>query len=256
MVRTRRMVSFLMLAAFAALAVPSAESVAQNASKNKAVIPNQRKDKGAVDRHNKFVDRAKKGDVDVLFLGDSITQGWEGNGKEAWKTHFEPLKSANFGIGGDKTDDVLWRLTEGKELDGIKPKACVLMIGTNNTGRDSAENIAEGVTAVVKELHKQRPEMKILLLAVFPRSGKSGKDLKMADRVGPDEFNKKIPEINKAIAKLDDGKTVKYLDIGPKFLNGEGALLKEVMPDFLHLSPKGYVLWAEAIKEPLAALLK
>ncbi len=121
------------------------------------------------DRHKKFLEIAKKGDVDVLFLGDSITQGWEGSGKEAWKKNFEPLKAANFGIGGDQTGHVLWRLTEGKELEGIQPKVAVIMIGTNNTGGHSAENIAGGITAIVEELRKQRPNCKILLLGVFPR---------------------------------------------------------------------------------------
>ena len=98
--------------------------------------------------------------------------------------------------------------------------------------------------------------MKVLLLAVFPRSGKAEKDRKEADRVAPGEFNTKIPEINKTIAKLDDGKMVKFLDINSKFLDSEGGLKKEIMPDFLHLSKKGYELWAEAIKEPVEGMLK
>src|SRR5207245_762612 len=95
-----------------------------------------------VPRHKAFLEIAKKGDVDVLFIGDSITQGWEGAGKEAWKKNFAPLKAANFGIGGDQTGHVLWRLTEGKELEGISPKVAVVMIGTNNTGGHKAEDIA------------------------------------------------------------------------------------------------------------------
>ncbi|MFN4257893.1 MAG: GDSL-type esterase/lipase family protein, partial [Gemmataceae bacterium] len=102
-------------------------------------------------RHESFLKRAAEGHVDVLFVGDSITQGWEGSGKAVWAKHFEPLKAANFGIGGDRTQHVLWRITEGKELQGIKPKAAVLMIGTNNMGSDSAEDIADGVKAIVQE---------------------------------------------------------------------------------------------------------
>jgi lysophospholipase L1-like esterase len=206
-----------------------------------------------VPRHKQFLEIAKKGDVDVLFLGDSITQGWEGAGKAEWKKNFEPLKAANFGIGGDQTGHVLWRLTEGKELEGIQPKVAVIMIGTNNTGGHSAEQIAGGIEAIVTELRKQRPQCKILLLGVFPRGGGIGKD----DPVCPAEkLNPKIKQINERIAKLDDGKTVFYKDIGPKFLNTEGGLAREVMPDLLHLSPKGYAIWAEAIKPNVEKLLK
>lgn len=204
-------------------------------------------------RHESFVAKAKAGGVDVLFLGDSITQGWEGAGKAAWKEAFEPLKAANFGIGGDRTEHVLWRITEGKELEGISPKVAVLMIGTNNTGSNKAEQIAEGVGAIVKELRAQRPQMKVLLLGVFPRAGKAAKDSKSVPAA---DLQPKIKQINDRIAKLDDGKSVKYLDIGAKFLESDGSLTREVMPDYLHLSPKGYALWAEAIKGPVADLLK
>src|SRR5207237_9355722 len=123
-----------------------------------------------IPRHKQFLAIAKKGGVDVLFLGDSITHGWEG--QKAWKEYFEPLKAANFGIGGDQTGHVLWRLTEGKELEGISPKVAVLMIGTNNSGRDSAEQIAEGITLIVKTIQEKSPKTKVLLLGVFPRAEK------------------------------------------------------------------------------------
>lgn len=211
------------------------------------------RDKGWMTTHERFVERAKKGDVDVLFLGDSITQGWGGAGKAVWKDTFEPMKAANFGIGGDRTEHVLWRITEGKELEGINPKVAVLMIGTNNSGANSAEQIAEGVTAIVKELRKQRPETKVLLLGVFPRAGKSTKD---STSVPAADLQPKIKQINDRIAKLDDGKSVKYLDIGAKFLESDGSLTRAVMPDYLHLSPKGYAIWADAIKGPVADLMK
>jgi lysophospholipase L1-like esterase len=211
---------------------------------------------GPAQRHEKLLKRAAVGHVDVLFLGDSITQGWEGNGKDVWAKHFEPLNAANYGIGGDRTQHVLWRITAGKELEGLTPKLCVLMIGTNNAGSNSAEEIAEGVEAIVKELRHQKPHMKILLLAVFPRSGKAAKDLKDAGHVAADELNKKLPEVNKRLAKLDDGKMVRYLDIGPKFLDKEGGLSKEIMPDFLHLTKKGYEIWAEAIEGPVKEMVK
>ena len=208
--------------------------------KNPATTPQNRD----VDRHKKFVEIAKKGDVDVLFLGDSITQGWGGN--KTWKKNYEPIKAANFGIGGDQTGHVLWRITEGKELEGIHPKVAVLMIGTNNSGRDSAEQIAEGITLIVKTIHEKSPKTKVLLLGVFPRGEKAKTPIR-----------EKLAKINSIVAKLDDGgKTVKYLDIGDKFLQTDGNLSKEVMPDYLHLSAKGYEIWAEAMNPTLQEMLK
>jgi lysophospholipase L1-like esterase len=226
---------------FAALVLTLPVFAANQNPGNPAVNPVPRKDKGWTTRHQYFLAQAKKGDVDLLFLGDSITQGWEGAGKEVWaKTFAAHHHPANFGIGGDRTEHVLWRITEGKELEGINPRAAVLMIGTNNTGSNSAEQIAEGITAIVKELRRQKPDMQILLLGVFPRSAKP-----------TDPARAKIKEINERIAKLDDGKHVHYLDIGPKFLEPDGTLSKDIMPDFLHLSPKGYQIWADAISPSL-----
>jgi lysophospholipase L1-like esterase len=226
---------------FAALVLTAQVFADDKKPDNPAIKPLERKDKGSVQRHERFLERAKKGDVDLLFLGDSITQGWEGAGKDVWaKTFAAQHKPANFGIGGDRTEHVLWRITEGKELEGISPKAAVLMIGTNNTGANSAEQIADGITAIVKELRRQKPDTQILLLGVFPR------------RPQPtDPARAKIKEINERIAKLDDGKHVHYLDIGSKFLEPDGSLSKDVMPDFLHLSPKGYQIWADAITPEL-----
>lgn len=210
------------------------------------------RDKGWVQRHEKFVQMAKKGDIDVLFLGDSITDAWGGEGHNPnaagtakFKEEFLPLKAANFGIGGDRTQHVLWRLQNG-EMDGIQPKVVMLMIGTNNSnGKDNtAQEIADGVTAIVKEIHKRSPKTKVLLLAVFPRGMK------------PNPQREKIKQVNEIISKLDDGgKTVKYLDIGDKFLEADGTLPKEIMPDFLHLSPKGYGIWTDAVKGPIHELL-
>jgi lysophospholipase L1-like esterase len=248
---------FLSAALVASLVLSAALSglSADDKPANTATKPADRlKQKGWKARHESFVKRAEKGGVDVLFLGDSITQGWEGNGKDVWKESIAPLKAANFGIGGDRTQHVLWRLTEGKELEGIHPKAAVLMIGTNNVSGNSAAQIAEGVEAVVKELRRQRPDMQILLLGVFPRAGK--RIAKEATEAKADELQPKIKDINKLIAKLDDGKKVHYLDIGEKFLEKDGSLSKGVMYDYLHLSKKGYAIWAKAITPSLEKMLQ
>jgi lysophospholipase L1-like esterase len=197
-------------------------------------------------RHEGFVADAKKGGIELLLLGDSITDAWRGQ-KALWAERFEPLKAANFGISGDCTQHLLWRLQNG-ELDGIAPKAAMILIGTNNIGwnkQDEASTSA-GIAAVVNLIRSKSPSTKILLLAVFPRGATSA-----------DPFRAQIKTINAEIAKLDDGgKSVRYLDLGPKFLAEDGSLPKELMPDFLHLSEKGYRIWADAVKEPLAELMK
>ncbi len=230
----------ILLASLFCAALALASSDAADKKKNPATTLMNRD----VPRHKQFLEIAKKGGVDVLFLGDSITHGWEG--QKAWKENFTPLKAANFGIGGDQTGHVLWRITEGKELEGISPKVAVLMIGTNNSGRDSSEQIAEGITLIVKTLHEKSPTTKVLLLGIFPRN---------KDANAP--IRKKLADVNKIVAKLDDGgKTVKYLDIGEKFLEKDGSLSKEIMPDALHLSAKGYEIWAEAVTPTLKEMLK
>ncbi len=210
--------------------------------KNPAAVPLKRD----VPRHKTFLKIAKKGGVDVLFLGDSITQGWEGNGRKVWAENFQPLKAANFGIGGDQTGHVLWRITTGKELEGIDPRVAVLMIGTNNMGRHSAEQIAGGVVSIVQELHRQKPKMKILVLGIFPRSPRA-----------TDKVRDKIKATNALIAEgvAKVGKEVVYKDIGQKFLDKDGSLDKAIMPDYLHLSQKGYQIWADAIKDDVKKLL-
>ena len=209
-----------------------------------------------MDRHKDFVDLAKKGGIDVLFLGDSITDYWRSadklkGGKAVWDAQFAPLHAANFGIGGDRTQHVLWRIENG-ELDSLRPKAVVLLIGTNNTGyeRDrptiprnaTAETIA-GITAVVHRLKEKLPDARILLLAIFPRGQKN------------DPIRNQVKEVNAGIAQLSDGRNVRFLDIGARFLEPDGSLSAEVMPDLLHPSEKGYSIWAAAIKEPLNELL-
>jgi beta-glucosidase len=202
---------------------------------------------GWMKRHEGFLaeNEKLKGNVDLLFVGDSITDGWRGGGKAVWAENYAPLKAFNIGIGGDRTQHVIWRLQNG-EVAGLKPKLAVLMIGTNNLGANSNEEIVAGITGCVKEIQKQLPTTKVLLLGVFPRSAKP-----------TDGARQRIKDINAEIAKLDDGgKTVKYLDIGQKFLDAEGNLPKDIMPDALHPTAKGYQIWAEAIKEPVAQMMK
>ena len=206
--------------------------------------PDGKVNPGFAASHAAFVKIAQEGKAQLVFLGDSITAGWGGK-KDIWEKAFGAYKPANFGIGGDRTQHVLWRITNG-ELDGIKPKAFVVMIGTNNSGSDSAEAIAKGVTAIVETIRTKQPQAKILLLAVFPRG----------EKASPNPFRDKLKQVNAIIAKLDDGKNIYFLDIGNKFMQPDGSLTKEIMPDFLHLTAAGYQIWADAIGPKVAELMK
>lgn len=194
-------------------------------------------------RHEQFVELAKKGGVDVYFEGDSITDFWRSAGKSVWEKEFAPLKAANFGIWGDYTQHVLYRITHG-ELEGVKPKVVVLMIGTNNAGGYPAKDVAAGIKAIVDSFHEKLPEARILLLGIFPRGA-----------TAHDPLRQKVDDINKIIAGLDDGQSVRFLNINAKFLDKDGNLSKEVMPDLIHPNAKGYQIWADAIREPLKEML-
>ncbi len=209
---------------------------------NAAVVPEPRS-AAWLRQHEGFLERGRRGEVDLLFLGDSITNGWNGAGG-IWSRYYAPRKAANFGIGGDRTQHVLWRLDNG-EVDAIKPKVVVLMIGTNNLGRNSEDEVAEGVKAVVDRLRSKLPGSKVLLLGIFPRG--SNRD-KTVPTVGPDP---RIARINARIAGLDDGRAVRYLDIGAHFLDDAGQVSRTIMPDFLHLNRAGYQIWADAIEPKL-----
>ena len=203
-------------------------------------------------RHEGFVEIAKKGDIDLLLDGDSITDFWaQGDANKAmFEKYFGEIKTANFAISGDTTQGVLWGLKNG-EGQGFQPKAVMLMIGTNNSGGTNnagtatAAEIAEGVGAVVLELRNDFPNAKILLLAIFPRG------------VPGDSVRDKIADINTIIARLDDQRHVFYLDIGARFLDDRGYFLKDAFrPDNLHPLAKGYDIWGAAVKEKLAELMK
>jgi lysophospholipase L1-like esterase len=219
-------------------------------AENPAIVPEARTSPtNWVVRHEGFLAEAKGGKFDIVFLGDSITDGWRKGGKEVWNKLYAPHGALNLGISGDRTQHVLWRIEHG-ELDGLKPKVVVLMIGTNNTGkerdgspRNSAAETIEGVTAIVKSIQAKLPGSKLLLLAVFPRG-----------KVDAPE-RAQIKEINAALAKLDDSKTIKFLDIGKAFLAEDGSIPKSMMPDLLHPNAEGYQRWADAMEPTLAGLL-
>ncbi len=195
-------------------------------------------------QHEGFVALASQGDVDLLFLGDSITGLWDKTAPSVWSRHYAPRKVANFGIGGDHIQHLLWRLDHG-ELDGIKPRVVVLMVGTNNIPHETEDQVVEGVKAVVDRVRHKLPGAKILLLGVTPRG--LNRDPSQVT-TAPDP---RVPRLNARLARLEDGPTIRYLDIGPALLDGSGRLVQVIQPDFLHLSRKGYQIWADAMEPTL-----
>jgi lysophospholipase L1-like esterase len=212
-------------------------------AQHSAVVPAHRLDWWAA-RHEGVKERVRQGDVDLLMIGDSITHGWDSGGKEFWEKYYAPRKAVNMGFGGDRTQHVLWRLNNG-EIDGISPKLAVIMIGTNNSnGNDNtAEEIADGIKAICAKLRTELPGMKILILAIFPRAPQ------------PCPQREKNARASELASKIADGKMIHYLDINAKFLEPDGTLSKEIMPDFLHPNTKGYEIWAEAMESKIAELM-
>lgn len=188
--------------------------------------------------------QASHGQAKVIFVGDSITQGWEGNGKEVWAKYYAPRQAINLGIGSDHTQHVLWRLDHGN-LDGLKPDVAVVLIGVNNIPdtNNTPRHVLEGITAVVRQLRTKLPQTKVLLLGIFPF------------REDFCDQRAKALQVNQALHRLDDGQWVRFLDFGYRFIQPDGRISKDMMRDYLHLSPAGYGIWAGAMEPTLAAML-
>ncbi|HSW08168.1 GDSL-type esterase/lipase family protein [Aquabacterium sp.] len=183
--------------------------------------------------------------IDLVFIGDSITEGWEREGQPVWDRHYKQHNALALGFGGDHTENVLWRLQHG-EIDGMSPKVAVLMIGTNNTGdrQEDPATTAAGIRRNIDEIRQRLPATKILLLAIFPRDEKPNGALRQIN-----------DHINDRIKSFADDKQVFFLNINAAFTNPDGTLSKDVMPDLLHLSEKGYDIWARSMAPTLAKLL-
>jgi lysophospholipase L1-like esterase len=182
--------------------------------------------------------QARSQRVDMILDGDSITDYWQSTGRPVFDKVFAPRYAIDFGMSGNQTQNVLWRLDHG-ELDTLHPRLAMLLIGTNNMGQP-VEDIAAGVAKIVQEYREKCPDMHVLLLSIFPHG-----------HLPTDPAREKIKAVNALISKLDDGAHVTFLDIGDKFLEPDGTMSAEVMPDFLHPALKGYEIWADAVKPML-----
>jgi lysophospholipase L1-like esterase len=201
--------------------------------------------------HEKFLARAKAGPIGVLFLGDSITELWN-IAPHIWEHYYGKYQPANFGIGGDKTQNVIWRIENG-ELDGIAPKVVVFLLGTNNTRTHDAAQIAAADRKIIGLIRAKLPEAKLLVLAIFPRGPRKSRDGTMEDWENRMAI---INAVNADLARLDDGKTIRFLNINDRFLGNDGTIPNIIMPDQLHPNAAGYQLWAEAMQPLLDEMMK
>ncbi len=208
---------------------------------NSAAIPVPMTKPGWIERHESMNAKAKQGNIDLIYIGDSIVQRYEGVGKPVWDHYYAPRNALNLGISGDRTQHVIWRLDHGN-IDGIHPKLAIVMIGQNNGGHNTASEIAEGVREVVQRIRTKLPDTKILLLGIFQRREK------------PTPERAVLAEANEMIARLSDS-SVTYIDINSIFVQPDGTIPASLMPDFEHPSELGFQRWAEAIESKVATLM-
>jgi lysophospholipase L1-like esterase len=203
--------------------------------------------------HRQMVESLKKGRIDVYFVGDSITRRWRATDYPQfvanWNENFFGWNAANFGWGGDTVQNILWRMQNG-ELDGVHPKVLVVLAGTNNVGKFPASEakiseVTRGIRVLLDTLREKAPRATIIVLGILPRN----------DGAKPTAVMPTIDRINEGIAKLADGKTIRYLNINDKLADREGKLFDGMTVDRLHLSAKGYQVWADALKPLLTELL-
>jgi cephalosporin-C deacetylase len=217
--------------------------------------PLPRTDANSMKAHEQLLAKRKAGQIDVYFMGDSITRRWGATDPQYqdllanWRANFTGWNAANFGWGGDKTQNMLWRLENG-ELDGVHPKVVVLMAGTNNVGRVSplgdaearADEVARGVAAVVREIRQRAPKATLIITGITPR----------------DDNLEVMPIINRAntkISALADGKAIRYINLHEQLAFPDGRLRDGMANDGLHLTPKAYQVWADALKPLFTEIL-
>jgi beta-glucosidase len=222
--------------------------------RTESVTPSMLNESWAIDwwqpRHEEKLAEARKlvaagHSPELVFIGDSITEGWEKEGREVWQRHYARYHALDLGFGGDRTENVLWRLQHG-ELDGLAPKVAVLMIGTNNTGHraEDPSTTAAGIKRLLHEIRQRLPDTKVLLLAVFPRGERPGDPLRVINE-----------RVNRLIAGEADGRSVYFLNINAVLTDPDGTLSKDVMPDLLHPNAKGYAIWQREMQPLLQDLL-
>ena len=226
----------------------AAHAFAQFATQADQPLP--RSDRNSQIAHEQLLEKARRGGIDVYFVGDSITRRWGATDYPDflanWKQNFHGWNAANFGWGADTVQNILWRLENG-ELDGVNPKIIVILAGTNNVGRTSSADskpadVAKGIAALVELCRKKAPRATIVLTAIFPRND----DVSAVPTIN---------RINESIARLADGKAIRFLNVNDKLARKDGTLFEGVTMDNLHPSVRGYQIWADGLKPIFTELL-
>jgi lysophospholipase L1-like esterase len=239
---------------------PAPARAAQSETESPAqpsVRPIPRTDQNSIIAHKQLIQKARKGRIDLYFEGDSITRRWGTSDAQYkdflanWKQNFRGWNAGNFGWGGDTIQNILWRLENG-ELDGVNPKIIVLMAGTNNLGNAPAgkadakvQEVHQGIKAILELMHHKAPQASIILMGITPRNDGRSQTVLMPT----------INRINASLSKLADGKKIRYLNINDKLADRDGILFEGMTVDGLHLSVKGYQVWADALKPILTEIL-
>lgn len=213
--------------------------------KPSAAVPTPQTESWWAARHEQALARIRQGEVDLLLIGDSITQGWADEGRRIWDTYYGHRRAVNLGFTGDRTEHVLWRLDHG-EIEGIAPKLAVVMIGTNNTDarHDPPGETAAGIRAILTTLRTRLPGTKILVLGIFPRGTSAD-----------DPLHRLNLAINDRVRAYTDNQQVFFLDLSRHFLDDRGRLSQDLMPDYLHPNERGYQVWAGAMEDMIKKLM-
>jgi platelet-activating factor acetylhydrolase IB subunit beta/gamma len=214
-----------------------------------ALPPEARDDEHFIERHTLFLKLIRETNIRLLFLGDSITRRWVEN-YHLWEHFLGQYQPANFGVGGDMAQNLLWRVQNG-EIDHIQPEVVVLLIGTNNMPTHSGTEIAATLRLIVATIREKLPKTKIVLMAIFPRGPQ---DRSKADEDNP-YYMDKVNFVNKQLASLDNQETIYFVDIGASFLGSDGEVDTSLLPDQLHLIEPGYQIWGEALKGILEKMI-
>ncbi len=216
--------------------------------KARSDVPASRSDSNSMIAHMQLVQKAAKGGIDLYFEGDSITRRW-GTSDAAWKAlfanwtkNFFGWNAGNFGWGADGTENILWRVRNG-ELDNVNPKVIVVLAGTNNIGANqSSAEVTKGVEAIVRTCREKAPKATVILTAIFPRNDNMA-------------FLPTITAVNRELAKFADGNHVRFLDVNSRLADEKGNLFEGISDDKLHLTVKGYQVWADGLRPILTELL-
>jgi len=184
-------------------------------------------------RHERMKGKvASMAPAEILFVGDSITEDWAGTGIGTWRRRYAG-RGLNLGVAGDRTQSILWRLQNG-QLACAGSRWAVVLAGTNNlSDKDEDDDVAEGVAAIVHHLVDRCPSIRVIVMGILPRE--------------PVSYLGSIRRVNAQLEKLDNGGTIRFLDLGPRFLTSNGVPRRALLPDGLHLSAAAYEIWADAL---------